>query len=103
MKAIEKIINDGQKVIVRTEKAGVFYGIITEMEGTTVEIRNCRRIWYWDGAASLSELAETGPKRPQNCKFSVVVESIVVMGVKEVIPCTDAASKAIEEVAVWKA
>lgn len=103
MKAIERIIKNGQKVIVRTEKAGVFYGVVTEFENNTAEIRNCRRIWYWDGAASLSELAETGPKKPRNCKFSVTVGSIVVMGVKEVIPCTDAASKAIEEVPVWRA
>lgn len=103
MKAIEKIIENGLKVIVRTEHAGVFYGVITEMEGQTVEIRDCRRIWYWNGAASLSELAETGPKKPRDCKFSVTVGSMVVMGVKEVIPCTEAASKAIEEVPVWRA
>lgn len=103
MKAIEKIIEDGQKVIVRTEKAGVFYGVVTEMEGTTVEIRDCRRIWYWDGAASLSELAQTGPKKPRNCKFSVVVPSMVVMGVKELIPCANTAVKAIEAVEVWRA
>ena len=103
MEAIKKMIENGQKVIVRTEHAGVFYGVVTEMEGQTVEVRNCRRIWYWDGAASLSELAETGPKKPRSCKFSVAVSSLVVMGVKEVIPCTEAASKAIEEVPVWRA
>ena len=103
MKAIEKIIENGQKVLVRTEKAGVFYGVVAEFENNTAEIRNCRRIWYWDGAASLSELAEAGPKKPRNCKFSVTVGSIVVMGVKVVIPCTEAASKAIEEVPVWRA
>ena len=103
MKAIEKYIKNGRKVIVRTEHAGVFYGIITEMEGQTIEIAQCRRIWYWDGAASLSELSQTGPKKPQNCKFSVVVSSMVVMGVKEILPCTEAASIAIEAVKEWKA
>ena len=103
MKAINKMIQNGQKVIVRTEHAGVFYGVVTEMEGTTVEIRDCRRIWHWDGAASLSELAQTGPKKPQNCKFSVVVPSMVVMGVKELIPCANTAVKAIEAVEVWRA
>lgn len=103
MKAIEKYIENGQKVIVRTEKAGVFYGTITEIEGQTVEIAKCRRIWYWDGAASLSELSQTGPKKPGNCKFSVTVNSMVVMGVKELLPCTDAAIKVIEEVPEWRA
>lgn len=105
MKAIEKIIENGQKVIVRTEHAGVFYGVVREYDqkDRSVEIRDCRRIWYWSGAASLSELAESGPKRPRDCKFSVTVGSMVVMSVKEIIPCTDAASKAIEEVPVWRA
>lgn len=103
MKAIDKIISDGQKCIVRTERAGVFYGVITEMEGQTAEISGCRRIWYWSGAASLSELAETGPKRPSDCKFSVTIGSMVVMGVKEIIPCTKDAAKAIESVPVWRA
>ena len=35
MKAIERIIENGQKVIVRTEKAGVFYGVVTEFENNT--------------------------------------------------------------------
>ena len=105
MKAIEKIIENGQKVIVRTEHAGVFYGIVREYDqmDRSVEIRDCRRIWYWNGAASLSELAESGPKRPRDCKFSVTVGSIVVMGVKEIIPCTDEAVKAIDSVPVWRA
>ena len=105
MKAIDKIISDGQKCIVRTEHAGVFYGVVTEYDNTdrSVEIRNCRRIWYWSGAASLSELAETGPKNPMSCKFSVTIGSMVVMGVKEIIPCTEDAAKAIESVPVWRA
>lgn len=103
MEAIKKLIENGQKVLVRTEHAGVFFGVITEMEGQTAEVRDCRRIWYWDGAASLSELADCGPKKPANCKFSVAVSSIVVLGVKEILPCTETAVKAIESVRVWRA
>ena len=103
MEAIKKMIENGQKVIVRTEHAGVFYGVITEMEGQTAEVKDCRRIWYWSGAASLSEMALSGVKRPRGCKFSVTVSSIVVMGVKEILPCTEDAVKSIESVPVWKA
>ena len=56
-----------------------------------------------DGAASLSELAMVGPKKPQDCKFSVVVPSIKVIDVIEIIPCTEEAIKAIEGVKEWKA
>ena len=105
MKAIQKIIDNGQKVIVRTEHAGVFYGWLREYDqkDRSVEIRDCRRIWYWSGAASLSEMALSGVKRPRDCKFSVTVSSIVVMGVKEILPCTEDAVKSIESVPVWKA
>ena len=34
-------------------------------DGDEVELKNCRRIWYWNGAASLSELALSGVKRDE--------------------------------------
>lgn len=67
-----------------------------------MELKNCRRIWYWNGAASLSELALSGVKRGGN-KFSVTVESIVILGVIEIIPCTEEAIKRVESVPEWKA
>lgn len=92
----------GKKVIVRATEAGVFYGTLTAKEGNEVELKDCRRIWYWDGAASLSELAVHGTAKPKECKFTVVVPQIQIMGVIEVIPCTDEAQKSIEGVWVWK-
>ena len=56
-------------VIVRTYSAGVFAGTLIKKEGNEVEMHNARRLWYWDGAASLSQLAEEGVKKPENCKF----------------------------------
>ena len=91
-----------KKVIIRADRAGVFYGTIIRKDGAEVELKDCRRIWHWNGAASLSELALSGVKRDGN-KFSVVVESIVILGVIEIIPCTEAAIKNIESVPVWKA
>lgn len=91
-----------KKVIIRANKAGVFYGTIIRKDGDEVELKDCRRIWHWNGAASLSELALSGVKREGN-KFSVTVESIVILGVIEIIPCTEDAIKNIESVPVWKA
>lgn len=99
---IKDIIKSGQKVLVRCDRAGVFFGTLADYDNGTAEIRGCRRIWYWNGAASLSELAVTGPRRSGN-KFSVTVESIVVAQVIEVIPCTDKAVKEIEAVEEWRA
>lgn len=100
MNATKKLI--GKRVIIRAYGAGVFYGTLNEVEGNTVELTQCRRLWYWDGAASLSQLAAEGVKRPENCKFTVVVDSIVILNVIEIIPATDEAQKSIEDVRVWK-
>lgn len=97
---MKKYINE--KVIIRADRAGVFYGTLVEKDGTEVELKDCRRIWYWSGAASISELAFSGVTNPNWCKFSVVVPSIVITGVIEIIPCQKTAVESIESVPVWK-
>lgn len=93
-----------KKVIVRCNRAGVFFGTLKEFdrENRIAVLGDCRRLWYWSGAASLSQLATEGVKYPQDCKFTVVVEEMSVMEVIEIIPCTDAAVKNIGEVKVWR-
>lgn len=43
--------------IVRGKDSGVFFGEIAERNGQEVLMKNVRRLWYWDGAASISQLA----------------------------------------------
>jgi len=88
--------------IVRTEKAGVFAGEVVKREGNEVEMKNARRLWYWSGAASLSQLAMEGVKDPNNCKFPCEVERVVLMDVVEILDVTEAARVNIAEVPVWK-
>ena len=93
----------GKYVIVRADRAGVFAGTLTEKQGTEVVMENVRRIWYWDGAASISEMALSGVSKPQNCKFPAPIEKILVLGVIEIIPCTKTAQESIQGVPEWKA
>lgn len=90
------------KVIVRGDRSGVFFGTLVKREGREVELKDCRRLWYWDGAASISQLAVDGTVRPDNCKFTVPVGQIEILDAIEIIPCTDKAIKSIEEVSEWK-
>lgn len=96
----------GKKVIIRADRAGVFFGTLVSKNDTAAgvecELKDCRRIWYWDGAASISQLALEGTKEPTRCKFTVSVPQIIVMQVIEIVPCTDEAVKSIESVEVWK-
>lgn len=91
-----------KKLIIRTEKAGVFFGEIKDRSGSEATIKNCRRLWYWDGAASLSQLAIEGTTSPRGCKFTVTVDEMTVLGVIEIIPCTDKAIESINNVPIWK-
>ncbi len=88
-------------VIVRAQGAGVFAGELVSRTGTEVQMRNVRRLWYWSGAASLSELAVRGTSRPYDCKFPVTVPSQEITGVLEVLDCTPEARKSIESVREW--
>ena len=89
-------------VIVRGDRSGVFAGVLAEKEGREVTLTDCRRLWYWDGAASISQLAVDGTVRPDICKFTVAVEEITILDVIEIIPCTEKAEKSIRGVKVWK-
>lgn len=88
-------------VIVRTYSAGVFAGELESRKGREVVLRNARRIWYWDGAASLSELAQRGTSKPQNCKFPCEVDRVELLEAIEILDVTPAARKTIDEVPVW--
>lgn len=91
-----------QKYIVRADSAGVFFGEIESRTGSEVTMRNVRRIWRWEGANSLSQLAVDGTRSGNMCKFSVAVESMTILGVIEIIPCTAKATKSISEVPEWR-
>lgn len=94
----------GKQVIIRSYGAGVFFGKLADynMKNNIVELHNARRLWYWDGAASISQIAKEGVKLPKNCKFTVTVDQIQIAQVIEVIPCTDQAINNINNVPVWK-
>ena len=92
----------GKKVIIRADRAGVFFGTLKEKNGSEVILTDCRRLWRWEGAASISQLAVEGTKLPNNCRFTLAVPIISILGVIEIIPCTREAIKSIEEVAIWK-
>lgn len=93
----------GKYVIVRTYSAGVFAGILESKDGESCIVKNARRLWYWSGAASLSELSLHGVKNPNSCKFPEAVPFVQLEQVIEILPVSDVAKESIEKVAPWKA
>lgn len=91
-----------KKYIVRCDRSGVFYGEIESRNGQEVTMRNARCLWYWDGAASLLQLAKEGTTKPRDCKFTVYVDELTVVDAIEILPCTDKAVDSIEGVSEWR-
>lgn len=92
-------------VIVRTHSAGVWFGKVKTLEGSIAIITEARRLWYWSGAASLSQLATEGTKRPNDCKFTLTIndeDGVYLPQVIEVLPCTVQSIENINDVKVWK-
>lgn len=88
-------------VIVRADRTGVFAGKFASRNGTEVELVDARRIYYWDGAATLSELSQKGVSRPQNCKFPAAVPYVLILDAIELLPVSAKAEAMIREVPAW--
>ena len=82
----------GKVCMVRTYSAGVFLGKLEERNGKEVRLTNARRMYYWDGAASLSQLATMGTSKPKTCKFPAPVAEVLLTEAIEIIPATEAAT-----------
>lgn len=89
-------------VVVRTYSAGVFAGYLKSMKGQEVILTNSRRLWYWDGAASLSQLSQDGVTKPDKCKFPCEVPESILTQVIEVLYATEKAKESIAGVPIWK-
>ena len=91
-------------VIVRSYAMGVFAGTLSDESTETKKVLlNARRIWYWDGASSLSQLAMEGTSKPQNCKFPCEVSRVELTSPQgfEVLEVTDKARASIASVKIW--
>ena len=90
-------------VICRTNRAGVHAGYLKERSGQEAVLLKSRRIWYWEGAASLSQLAQSGTSKPNKCKFPEEVDQVILTDVIEILSVTAQAKSKIDEVPVWRA
>lgn len=89
-------------VIVRTHSAGAHAGELIAQKGKQVSLKNSRRLYYWKGAATLSQLATEGVKFPLECKFPCELPLIILTEAIEIISCTQIAVDSIKGVPVWE-
>ena len=75
----------GDEVIVRTFSAGVHIGNLISENGTRVELANARRLWKWNGAFTLNEVASLGINRKES-RICKIVPKIILTEAIEIIP-----------------
>lgn len=90
----------GKPVIIRTYSAGVHFGILDARKGPEVRLKNCRRIWYWEKAFTLSTVAMEGVGG--SSKMPAAIPEIVLTECIEVIPCSEKAASVLESYPVHK-
>lgn len=86
----------GQKVIIRTYSAGVWFGLLEQKQKNEVILKNARRMWQWwaKEGISLSSVAVRGI-RQEKSKIAEPVDSVWLEAI-EIIPCSDDAIRLIE-------
>ena len=89
-------------VIVRTYSAGVFAGYMESRQGREVVLTEARRLWRWEGAASLSQLAQSGTSKPSQCRFPEPVDRVLLLEAIEILDVTSKARESLDMVPVWK-
>jgi hypothetical protein len=89
-------------VLVRGDRSGVSVGKLKQENDRTVILDECIRIWYWDGASSIMQLAVDGTAKPDNCKFSVQTNNHKILDAIEILPLTTKAKESIYGVKAWR-
>ena len=91
----------GKKIIARIDRAGVFHGTLDYIDSDIIRLKDARRIYYWNGALSVTSMAAKGIT---DGKVTIPVTTVEFMSDKivELNECSDAATKSIEAIKPWK-
>ena len=91
-------------VIVRSDKAGVFFGKLINKTDNEVELHDCRKLFYWEGACAVEQIALDGisKEKVNNCKFTVTVPQMTISSWIQIIPCSEKSINSINGISVWK-
>ena len=90
----------GPFVLIRTYSAGVHCGHLALRKGTEVTLHQARRIYSWNGAFTLNEIANAGVGA--GSKLSAVTAEIVLTQAIEIITCSEVAAESLWKYPVYK-
>lgn len=97
----------GAYVLARCTQAGVHAGYVVSTDEYHTVLRNVRRVHYWTGAASLSEIAVYGlnPAKSGASRIAAAVPTLRLRDsdICELTVCTEAGRRSVEGMPVWRA
>lgn len=88
----------GKHCVIRTYSAGIHIGTIKAIDGMEVLLENAFRLWYWEGAFTLTKVAKSGVS--SKSRRSEEIDEIYLTQVIEFIPTTDEARKTYEKLEI---
>lgn len=93
----------GKVVLVRDNMAGVHVGTCVDFDAAakTCTLKNARKVWRWEGAASCHGVAKRG-LRPDGSKVCPVVALVTSCAVVEVVLCSEDGARSVMEAPEWK-
>lgn len=91
----------GKKCLIRSYDAGVYFGTVRKVDGDIVLVKDVRNIWYWEGAACLSQIVNDGVR--DTSRISQVVKSMIIGNVCQIMPLEDKAIENLYSQKIWKA
>ena len=95
----------GRVVLIRSYSSGVHFGTLERVDdllsGAAVKLQNARRIHYWEGAASLSQIAKEGVNQERS-RVAMELPEFYCTQVIECIPMSEFALDNLKSAPVWK-
>lgn len=92
-----------QYCVIRTYSSGVHIGYVKEFaekHPQSCVLLKARRLHYWSGACSLSQVAMDGVS--SDSRIAMEIPEIELTDAIERIPCTEQAAKFFQEAKAWK-
>ena len=91
----------GKHVIVRSNLAGVFFGILIAKDGEELTLKDGRKFFYFSGANTVEDLAMQGALNVDSCKLTIPVSEIVISKFEQILPCTKESVNQIKSIPIW--
>ena len=102
---MENLIN--KKVLIRADRAGVFFGELIAKDGQEATLKDARRIYYWNGATECCQAVRYIPSIAtegiaSGSRVTVSVPQVTILNVIEIYLLTDKAIEKLYEWPVWR-